>query len=91
VPWAATAAALALAAGVVAALRARRPHWAASAAWSVLGLGSVAAAAWLLWFLGPHGAMTWVPDTAIALLAAAALGTAVVVVRLMRHLRPGPR
>jgi CubicO group peptidase (beta-lactamase class C family) len=91
VPWAATAAALALAAGVAVALRARRPHWAASAAWSVLGLGSVAAAAWLLWFLGPHGAMTWVPDTAIALLAAAALGTAVVVVRLMRHLRPGPR
>ncbi|RKS07989.1 CubicO group peptidase (beta-lactamase class C family) [Nocardiopsis sp. Huas11] len=90
-PWAATAAALVQAGGVVAALRAGRPHWAVSAAWTALGLGAVGAAAWLLSYLGPHGALTWLPDTAIALLAAAVLGTAVTAVRLTRHLRPAPR
>ncbi|MFE3461684.1 serine hydrolase domain-containing protein [Nocardiopsis aegyptia] len=91
VPWAATGAALALAAGVVAALRVRRPRPAATAVWTALGLGAVGAAAWPLSTLGPHGALTWAPDTAVALLAAAVLGVAVTAIRLTRHLRPGSR
>ncbi|WP_019608365.1 serine hydrolase [Nocardiopsis sp. CNS-639] len=85
--WTPTAAAAALGAGAVAAVRVRRPRRWASALWSALGLVSVAAAVGVAASHGPRPALTWLPDVTAATLAAGALGAAVVVLRLLAHRR----
>ncbi|MFE6387639.1 serine hydrolase domain-containing protein [Nocardiopsis dassonvillei] len=85
--WTPTAAAAALGAGAVAAVRVRRPRRWASALWSALGLVAVAAAVGVAASHGLRPALTWLPDVTAATLAAGALGAAVVVLRLLAHRR----
>ncbi|MBB4935263.1 CubicO group peptidase (beta-lactamase class C family) [Lipingzhangella halophila] len=81
--WGATAAALALAAGTVLGVRMNlarrlaarpRPRLGGTLAWALIGGAAVATAGWLLLSVGPHMAMTWLPDITVAVLVAGALG-----------------
>ncbi|WP_017591927.1 serine hydrolase domain-containing protein [Nocardiopsis potens] len=93
----ALAAALALAAGrsalllrrpAPAASRARRA--AAAALHCLAGAVPCAALAAAAAKMGPGPLVAWLPDTALALCAAAAAGAALIAVGLLRALRPGP-
>ncbi|WP_017571555.1 serine hydrolase domain-containing protein [Nocardiopsis halotolerans] len=83
--WVPTAAAVALGAGGVAAIRVRRPRPWATALWSFLGLVAAGTAVWLVAGFGLRPALTWLPDVSVALLVAGVLGAAVTVLRLRAH------
>ncbi|WP_223839021.1 serine hydrolase domain-containing protein [Nocardiopsis deserti] len=85
--WTPTAAAAALGAGAVAAVRVRRPRRWATGLWSALGLVAGVAAVGLAASYGLRPALTWVPDVTAATLAAGVLGAAVVVLRLLAYRR----